>query len=60
MNRTLMLGSALTLGVGALIAGAVVDAPGARAQGETPWLGSYAAAQTAARQAGKPIFLVFR
>ena len=60
MHRTLILGGALAFGFGALAPGAVPDLPAARAQGEGVWLKSYAAAQVAAREAGKPIFLVFR
>lgn len=60
MNKVLMLGSSLTLGLGAVAGGALLQPPAARAQGEAVWLNSYAAAQAAAREAGKPIFLVFR
>jgi hypothetical protein len=59
MNRAWMLGSTLALGLGAVAAGAITEAP-ARAQDSTGWLGSFEAAQAAARQSGKPIFLVFR
>lgn len=60
MNKAVLLGSSLALGLGALITGAVLEPPAVRAQGEAVWLNSYSAAQSAARQAGKPIFLVFR
>jgi hypothetical protein len=51
--------SALTLGVGVVAGGAFIEAP-ARAGDEPTWLPSYEAARAAARQSGKPIFLVFR
>jgi len=60
MNKAFMLGGALTFGLGAVVATAVLEPPAAQAQGEPVWLNSYAAAQSAAKQAGKPIFLVFR
>jgi hypothetical protein len=60
VNKAVLLGSSLALGLGALVTGAVLEPPAARAQGEAVWLNSFAAAQAAARQAGKPIFLVFR
>ena len=60
MNKALILGSSLALGLGAIVTGALAEAPAASSQGEATWLNSYAAAQAAARQAGKPIFLVFR
>jgi hypothetical protein len=49
----------LTLGVGVVAGGAFIEAP-ARAGDEPTWLPSYEAARAAARQSGKPIFLVFR
>ena len=60
MNRAFIFGSSLALGLGAVITGALAEAPATRAPGDAVWLNSYAAAQAAARQAGKPIFLVFR
>jgi hypothetical protein len=60
MNKAFVLGGALTFGVGAIVSTAALEPPAVQAQGEPVWLNSYAAAQTAARQAGKPIFLVFR
>ncbi|MFN3652810.1 MAG: hypothetical protein ACK47B_24795 [Armatimonadota bacterium] len=60
MNKALLLGSALTLGLGGVVTGAVTEPPAASAEDQVTWLNSYAAAQAAARQAGKPIFLVFR
>jgi len=60
VNKNLTLGSALALGVGALVAGMLPTSPPVRAQGDPLWLDSYEAAQAASRQSGKPVFLVFR
>lgn len=74
MNKTLLLGSSiLTSCLGSLIVGAssMAPLPAATSAASQPlqadassspsaWLSSFAAAQSAARQAGKPIFLVFR
>lgn len=60
MNKAMMLGGAVALGLGGLVTAPLVKLPAARAQGEAVWLNNYGAAQAAARQAGKPIFLVFR
>jgi hypothetical protein len=59
MNRSWMLASALVLGLGAVAGGAALE-PAAIAQDGPAWLGSFPAAQAAARESGKPIFLVFR
>jgi hypothetical protein len=53
------LGSLLGLSITALAAGALAHLP-ARAQGEAVWLTNYEAARAAARQAGKPLFVVLR
>ena len=60
MTRSFMLGSTLTFGLGAVMSTTTLQPPAAQAQGEPVWLNSYPAAQAAAKQAGKPIFLVFR
>ena len=53
------LGSLLGLCITALTTGALAHRP-AGAQGEAVWLTDYSAARAAARQAGKPLFVVFR
>lgn len=60
MNKAFIFGSSFALGLGTVTSAAFVGAPAAHAPGNAVWLNSYAAAQAAARQAGKPIFLVFR
>ena len=60
MNRAHLLGGALACSLAALSTGALLETSAVRAQGGGVWLDSYPAAQAAARQAGKPIFLVFR
>lgn len=60
MNKAFMLGGVLTFGIGAVVSTTALEPPAAQAQGEPVWLKSYDAAQSAARQAKKPIFLVFR
>ena len=60
MKQACLLGGALSLGLGALATGAIVAPSPLQAQGDPVWLKSYAEAQAAARQSGKPIFLVFR
>ena len=52
-------GGALAAGLVTLMAGTGLRAP-AGAQGGPAWLDSYPQAQAAAKQSGKPIFLVFR
>ena len=53
------LGGVLTLALGAVI-GIAAQTPPARALAGVQWLDSWDAAHAAARQAKKPIFLVFR
>jgi hypothetical protein len=60
VNRIFSLGSALAFGLGVLAIGTLPPPPVARAEGEPVWLDSYEAGQAAARQSGKPVFLVFR
>lgn len=54
-----LMGVATTLAFGAVAGGSTLQAP-PRDPAQPDWLPSYTAAQTAARQSGKPIFLVFR
>ena len=55
------VGSALALGLGAVIGGASLDGPVlAQMQPEAQWLSDYEAARAMARQTGKPLFVVFR
>jgi hypothetical protein len=54
-----IIGAALTLGLGGLAGNATISPPAPGQEG-SPWLTSYEAAMTAARESGKPVFLVFR
>ncbi|MBL8793697.1 MAG: hypothetical protein JNM56_07325 [Planctomycetia bacterium] len=56
------MGGALGLGLAALVlSGAVEEARGQNKRKDAPgWLNDLGAAQTAARQSGKPIMLAFR
>jgi len=55
------IAGAVALGIGVLAAGAGIQpSAGARQQGSVAWLDSWEAGQSAAKAAGKPIFLVFR
>ncbi|OAI48769.1 hypothetical protein AYO44_18670 [Planctomycetaceae bacterium SCGC AG-212-F19] len=59
MNRWMMAG-AVGVGAAALVLGTSAEPVSAQAKAPPGWLNDLAAAKTAARQSGKPIFLVFR
>jgi hypothetical protein len=60
VKRSILVGGALALGVGAVTLGAAAQAPVTQVKEPNTWLKSFEAAQTASRQSGMPIFLVFR
>jgi hypothetical protein len=57
--RRWLLGGVVALSLVVLENGAVPESTGGEARGPR-WLTDYAAARKAARQSGKPIFVVFR
>lgn len=59
MTRGWLLGGSLLVGA-AGVSGTIGLSPSAIAQAEPVWLDSFAAAQAAAKDSGKPILLVFR
>jgi hypothetical protein len=59
MNRALTVVAALAAVIGPAL-GAAAPEPPAAAPEAAGWLKSFDAAQSVARQSGKPIFLVFR
>ena len=57
--RPWLMSGALVVGAGIVGVGTAVK-PAAGIPQDSPWISNYEAAQTIARQSGKPIFLVFR